>query len=92
MGLDFLNRICRVIHTDLKPENVLLCLTGQEIKQIVEEGQLSSKEIYRDRLRLYREKYQMGPAGNSDDEIGEPRQIPIKVKIVNSSDDEGDNS
>ena len=27
MGLDFLNRICRVIHTDLKPENVLLCLT-----------------------------------------------------------------
>jgi len=34
----------------------------------------------------------MGPAGNSDDEIGEPRQIPIKVKIVNSSDDEGDNS
>ena len=27
MGLDFLNRICRVIHTDLKPENVLVCLT-----------------------------------------------------------------
>ena len=43
MGLDFLNRICRVIHTDLKPENVLLCLTDGEIKQIVESGQLSSK-------------------------------------------------
>jgi serine/threonine-protein kinase SRPK3 len=43
MGLDFLNRVCRVIHTDLKPENVLLCLTDNEIKQIVENGQLSSK-------------------------------------------------
>jgi serine/threonine-protein kinase SRPK3 len=27
IGLDFLHRICKVIHTDLKPENVLLCLT-----------------------------------------------------------------
>lgn len=35
MGLDFLNRICRVIHTDLKPENVLLCLTPDEIRKIV---------------------------------------------------------
>ncbi len=65
MGLDFLNRICRVIHTDLKPENVLLCLTDNEIKQIVEKGQLSNRERYRDRLRLYREKYHLGPT--SDD-------------------------
>ena len=27
MGLDYLHRICQVIHTDLKPENVSLCLT-----------------------------------------------------------------
>lgn len=46
MGLDFLNRICRVIHTDLKPENVLLCLTDAEIKKIVEGGQLANKEAY----------------------------------------------
>lgn len=37
MGLDFLNRICRVIHTDLKPENVLLCLTAEELRKIVED-------------------------------------------------------
>ena len=43
MGLDFLNRICRVIHTDLKPENVLLCLTPEEIRKIVEDVQLSNK-------------------------------------------------
>ena len=38
IGLDFLHRVCGVIHTDLKPENVLLCLTPKEIKEIVEEG------------------------------------------------------
>jgi len=31
IGLDFLHRFCGVIHTDLKPENVLLCLTQEEI-------------------------------------------------------------
>lgn len=31
IGLDFLHRFCSVIHTDLKPENVLLCLSDAEI-------------------------------------------------------------
>lgn len=94
MGLDFLNRICRVIHTDLKPENVLLCLTEQEIKQIVEKGQLSNKELYRDRLRLYREKYHLGPVGSDDEEIEED-SVPVEIKKetilpkeVNSEDDD----
>lgn len=38
IGLDFLHRICGVIHTDLKPENVLVCLSDEEIKDIVENG------------------------------------------------------
>jgi serine/threonine-protein kinase SRPK3 len=41
IGLDYLHRICGVIHTDLKPENVLLCLSEEEIKDIVENGQLT---------------------------------------------------
>ena len=36
IGLDYLHRICGVIHTDLKPENVLLCLSEEEIRDIVE--------------------------------------------------------
>jgi len=41
MGLDYLNRICKIIHTDLKPENVSLCLTQKEITEIHENGFLS---------------------------------------------------
>ena len=61
MGLDFLNRICRVIHTDLKPENVLVCLTEEELKTIVEDEQLASQNDYTDRLNFYCAKYGLGP-------------------------------
>jgi len=61
MGLDFLNRICRVIHTDLKPENVLVCLTEQELKRIVEDEQLTTQSDFHDRLKYYCEKYDLGP-------------------------------
>jgi serine/threonine-protein kinase SRPK3 len=38
LGLDYLHRICQVIHTDLKPENVSLCLTEQEVLEIAKKG------------------------------------------------------
>ena len=40
IGLDFLHRICHIIHTDLKPENVLVCLTNEELKTLMETGHL----------------------------------------------------
>ncbi|CAD8199089.1 unnamed protein product [Paramecium octaurelia] len=54
IGLDYLHRICGVIHTDLKPENVLLCLSDEEIKDIVENGQLTSNQLFSDRIHIYR--------------------------------------
>jgi serine/threonine protein kinase len=44
VGLDFLHRMCNIIHTDLKPENVLLCLTNKEIQEIKSNGYLDVKK------------------------------------------------
>ena len=41
IGLDFLHRMCNIIHTDLKPENVLVCLTKDELKEIQSTGHLN---------------------------------------------------
>jgi|EP01043_Picozoa_sp_COSAG02_P035666 serine/threonine-protein kinase SRPK3 len=30
LGLDYMHRVCGLIHTDLKPENVLICLSPEE--------------------------------------------------------------
>ena len=38
IGLDFLHRICHIIHTDMKPENILVCLTQDELRNIQETG------------------------------------------------------
>ena len=38
IGLDFLHRICRIIHTDIRPENILVCLTQDELKNIQKTG------------------------------------------------------
>ena len=38
IGLDFLHRICNVIHTDIKPENISLCLNKDELYSIQEAG------------------------------------------------------
>ena len=45
IGLDFLHRICHIIHTDLKPENVLVCLTNEEMKTIQETGHLEVEKV-----------------------------------------------
>jgi len=38
IGLDFLHRICHIIHTDMKPENILICLTNDELRLIQKTG------------------------------------------------------
>ena len=38
IGLDYLHRMCHIIHTDMKPENILVCLTDEELRQIQKTG------------------------------------------------------
>jgi len=42
IGLDYLHRKCRIIHTDLKPENVIVALNKDQLKEIAQRGQISS--------------------------------------------------
>ena len=42
IGLDYLNRKCRIIHTDLKPENVIINLTKPQLTEIMKSGKISS--------------------------------------------------
>ena len=42
IGLDYLHRYCKIIHTDLKPENVIVSLTREELQEIVDRGQIST--------------------------------------------------
>ena len=42
IGLDYLHRVCRIIHTDLKPENVIVSLTKNDLQEIMDRGQISS--------------------------------------------------
>ena len=53
IGLDFLHRFCGVIHTDLKPENVLLQLSQEEIRDIVENGKLNRNNLFGERIKTY---------------------------------------
>lgn len=57
IGLDFLHRMCGLIHTDIKPENVLVCLTQDEIKDIYDKGMLSRGKLYDERIKTYQKKY-----------------------------------
>lgn len=43
IGLDYLHRVCGIIHTDLKPENVLLQLTKAQINEIIKHGMIKTK-------------------------------------------------
>ncbi|CAI2382849.1 unnamed protein product [Moneuplotes crassus] len=46
VGLDYMSRICKLIHTDLKPENVVITLTKNELKGIKEKGVLKTTKMY----------------------------------------------
>jgi serine/threonine protein kinase len=45
MGLDYLHRVCKIIHTDLKPENVVFGLTERERFDLLYANVLNTKVV-----------------------------------------------
>ena len=37
-GLDYLHRKCNIIHTDIKPENILLCVEETYVRKLASEA------------------------------------------------------
>eukprot|EP00794_Sanderia_malayensis_P005974 gene5974-6670_t len=41
-GLNYLHTKCKIIHTDIKPENILVCITGDEIQKLASDAAMAS--------------------------------------------------
>jgi serine/threonine-protein kinase SRPK3 len=46
IGLDYMHRMCKVIHTDFKPENVVISLRDDEVEEIAKTGQLTTTKMF----------------------------------------------
>ncbi|XP_019565253.3 SRSF protein kinase 1-like [Aedes albopictus] len=45
-GLDYLHTKCKVIHTDIKPENILLCVDDEYVRKLADESSELPKETH----------------------------------------------
>jgi len=66
-----MNRICKLIHTDLKPENVVIALTKKELREIKEKGVLKTTKMYHQKD----EQIARAVAGAHEDIILSQREI-----------------
>ena len=76
IGLHYLHKYCGIIHTDLKPENVMVCLSKEELKEIYESGQLNLKNKLQRKLKLLRKRLAMLRGESVSDDNDE-----IEIKI-----------
>lgn len=74
VGLDFLHTSARVIHTDLKPENVLMCIPPDDLRKLDTEGADFNRELLDRKLTRGRNGgFGQGAPFNSDDAEGESK-------------------
>lgn len=51
---------CRIIHTDLKPENMLLSLPYKDLEKIIEKTLLKKKDLTGLRLMEFKKRFRLG--------------------------------
>lgn len=65
IGLDYMHRQCKIIHTDFKPENVVIGLREDEVSEIARTGQLTTTKMFHENAE-YIKKLNMKVAGTLD--------------------------
>ena len=55
--------MCKIIHTDFKPENVVICLRDDEVKEIASTGQLTTTKMFQNKSAEIIRKLNMRIAG-----------------------------
>ena len=78
IGLDFLHRMCNIIHTDLKPENILVCLTNDELRNIQETGTFNIKDKKKKKVGVEQGQFSIGEMLRARKELDKERK---KIEI-----------
>ena len=88
IGLDFLHRMCNIIHTDLKPENILVCLTNDELRNIQETGTFNIKDKKKKKKGVEQGQFSIGEMLKARKELNKQRKkIEIRqIKKLERSD------
>ena len=78
IGLDFLHRMCNIIHTDLKPENILVCLTNEELRNIQETGTFNIKDKKKKKVGVEQGQFSIGEMLEARKQLAKQRK---KIEI-----------
>ena len=81
IGLDFLHRMCNIIHTDLKPENILVCLTNDELRNIQETGTFNIKDKKKKKKGVEQDQFSIGEMLKARKEL-EKRRKKIEIRQI----------
>ena len=81
IGLDFLHRMCNIIHTDLKPENILVCLTNEELRNIQETGTFNIKDKNKKKLWANKGQFSIGEMLKARKELDRGRK-KIEIRLL----------
>ena len=78
IGLDFLHRMCNIIHIDLKLENILVCLTNEELRNIQETGTFNIKDKKKKKVGVDKGQFSIGEMLKARKELDKERK---KIEI-----------